>query len=283
MKKVIYYILFIFCAVPLGYLMFLPTLTNEVAKPQLPAKDSVPPVQDTIPLGLQKLIAAYPEQQFTATSNYLIWSDGTKMLYQDSIINKSFEALLNNPDLEDQMQMHYSQHDTVISPSRNDDPGRIRYEPFFFKMYGNNKALVQQKLVTINFLGTAIRVTTVNNIDKKLSQIAKELIKYPDLKKYLEKVGGTFNWRKIAGTNRMSTHSFGMTIDINTAYANYWRWAVSDKRENGKRIIEYKNRIPMQLVRIFEAHGFIWGGRWYHYDTMHFEYRPELLINLKKT
>jgi hypothetical protein len=28
---------------------------------------------------------------------------------------------------------------------------------------------------------------------------------------------------------------------------------------------------------IFEKHGFIWGGKWYHYDTMHFEYRPELL------
>ncbi|MDP3291618.1 MAG: M15 family metallopeptidase, partial [Sulfuricurvum sp.] len=26
-------------------------------------------------------------------------------------------------------------------------------------------------------------------------------------------------------------------------------------------------------------HGFIWGGRWYHYDTMHFEYRPELLAS----
>mgnify|MGYP002637708491 CR=1 FL=1 len=25
------------------------------------------------------------------------------------------------------------------------------------------------------------------------------------------------------------------------------------------------------------SNGFIWGGRWFHYDTMHFEYRPELL------
>ena len=24
-------------------------------------------------------------------------------------------------------------------------------------------------------------------------------------------------------------------------------------------------------------HGFIWGGKWYHYDTMHFEFRPELV------
>ena len=31
----------------------------------------------------------------------------------------------------------------------------------------------------------------------------------------------------------------------------------------------------------FETHGFIWGGKWYHYDTMHFEYRPELLMTAK--
>jgi hypothetical protein len=30
-------------------------------------------------------------------------------------------------------------------------------------------------------------------------------------------------------------------------------------------------------VDIFERHGFIWGGKWGHFDTMHFEYRPELL------
>jgi len=25
----------------------------------------------------------------------------------------------------------------------------------------------------------------------------------------------------------------------------------------------------------------VWGGKWYHYDTMHFEYRPEILMNAK--
>src|SRR3569623_1717748 len=34
---------------------------------------------------------------------------------------------------------------------------------------------------------------------------------------------------------------------------------------------------PARNVAIFERHGFIWGGRWSHFDTMHFEYRPELL------
>ena len=41
--------------------------------------------------------------------------------------------------------------------------------------------------------------------------------------------------------------------------------------------IKYANRIPLEIIRVFEKHGFIWGGRWYHYDTMHFEYRPEFL------
>ena len=48
---------------------------------------------------------------------------------------------------------------------------------------------------------------------------------------------------------------------------------------NGKpgAVIKYRNAIPLQIVDVFERHGFIWGGRWNHFDTMHFEYRPELL------
>jgi peptidoglycan LD-endopeptidase CwlK len=42
--------------------------------------------------------------------------------------------------------------------------------------------------------------------------------------------------------------------------------------------IPYRNKVPFEIVSIFEKHGFIWGGKWYHYDTMHFEYRPELFL-----
>jgi D-alanyl-D-alanine carboxypeptidase-like protein len=59
-----------------------------------------------------------------------------------------------------------------------------------------------------------------------------------------------------------------MAIDVNIKFADYWLWA--------KKGV-YQNRIPFELVDIFERHGFIWGGKWGHFDTMHFEYRPELL------
>jgi D-alanyl-D-alanine carboxypeptidase-like protein len=53
-------------------------------------------------------------------------------------------------------------------------------------------------------------------------------------------------------------------------------WLSSNADASGR--ITYKDQIPWEIIRIFESHGFIWGGKWYHYDTMHFEYRPELLI-----
>ena len=62
-------------------------------------------------------------------------------------------------------------------------------------------------------------------------------------------------------------HSWGAAIDLNTVRAAYWLWPRAVAAET----------LPAQIIDIFERHGFIWGGKWLHYDTMHFEYRPELL------
>jgi len=90
--------------------------------------------------------------------------------------------------------------------------------------------------------------------------------------KYLVPSAGTYNCRRIAGTDRRSMHAYAAAIDINTAHTDYWMWS---KPVDGR--YPYRNRIPQAIVDVFERHGFIWGGKWYHYDTMHFEYRPELL------
>lgn len=41
--------------------------------------------------------------------------------------------------------------------------------------------------------------------------------------------------------------------------------------------VQSRNRMPAEIVAIFERHGFIRSGKWGHFDTMHFEYRQELL------
>jgi hypothetical protein len=79
----------------------------------------------------------------------------------------------------------------------------------------------------------------------------------------------------VVGTGRLSPHSFGIAVDIAVPPSHYW---LREKTGAG----EYKNSIPWAIVEIFEKHGFIWGGKWYHFDTMHFEYRPELILKARK-
>jgi peptidoglycan LD-endopeptidase CwlK len=80
-----------------------------------------------------------------------------------------------------------------------------------------------------------------------------------------------FNYRYIAGTDRLSNHSFGRAIDINPWLNPYIR---SDYRQGG----EYNPTTPgtitadSELVQFFKAHGWEWGGDWIdRKDYMHFE------------
>jgi len=233
--------------------------------------------EDNIPLNAKKLIKAYPDYIIGYENNYIIWKDSSRMLYDDKK-SKNFDELLNKPDIQDMFTYKYVKNNLDI-PKFNDDPGRIRFEPLFFKMYGNNKTEVSKNLVAVYWLPSSINkkiyVTKINNVNQKIQAISNELDKLPHLYKYIDNIGGTFNWRKISGTNRLSVHSFGIAIDINVKYSNYWKW---EKKIDPNNYL-YKNKIPLELIIIFEKHGFIWGGKWYHFDTMHFEYRPELLIN----
>lgn len=235
--------------------------------------------QDSIPPAAKKLIKCYPDFITGFADNHLIFKDGTKLLWDDGIKTKSFKNLLEKPDLKDVFMQEYMPGKLKSIPAKNFDPGRVRNEAFFMKMYGSTEKEVRQHLTEIiwcpKLVGQKITVTKVNGIDKKLMQISKELDEHPEFKKYLTNIGGTFTWRNINGTNRHSMHSFGMTIDINTAYSDYWQWSCKCVSEDAA--ITYKNRIPQTIVDIFEKYGFIWGGKWYHFDTMHFEYRPELI------
>ena len=228
--------------------------------------------------GIEKLLLAYPDFIIGADTNTIIWFDSTIMIYDDFQI-KNFDNLLNEPDIEDQFKIKYIIGKNYEIPKINEDPGRIRFEPFFKKMYGNNKKEVQKNLVPILWLPSSVNktlyVTKINQVNKKIQAISDELDTLSYLTKYIDNPGGTFNWRKISGTNRLSVHSFGIAIDINVNYSNYWRWSQDMNSDS----IPYKNKIPLEIVEIFEKHGFIWGGKWYHYDTMHFEYRPELVEN----
>ncbi len=248
----------------------------------LPQPATAPaPAPITAQAGLRCLVKAYPDFLAAAEDNTLVWKDGTRMTYDDGASKPDWETTLNRASLKDQMAQCYPPGRSYPQPLPVDyEPGRARHEPFFYKMYGASAAAVQKNLVPIvwlpRHLNQKLLVSSVNGINEKLQAVSDELDKLPEeFMVYLQNPGGTFNWRVIAGTTRQSTHSFGATIDINVKLSDYWR----NDKPNAAGVYAYKNRIPTEIAEIFERHGFIWGGKWYHYDTMHFEYRPELLAD----
>ncbi|MDX1923806.1 MAG: M15 family metallopeptidase [Rickettsiaceae bacterium] len=250
---------------------------------------------------------AYPDYVSKIDGNCLVFYDGSKM--DLGRISENFDKKLNNPSLMDQISIPYlpGRVSEEFLATNKTDPGRFRYIPFFLKIYGASAVEVEKNLVEIDWMPKAfgknielsshdthqqykILVTQANGVAKKFSNISAsldELNKDGKYTKYLENPGGTFLWRNIEGTNRLSAHSFGMTIDINVAFSSYWLW---DMRANNpnlnmqvnqldmSKIPRYKNQIPWEIIEIFEKNHFIWGGKWHHYDTMHFEYRPEFFV-----
>ncbi len=226
-----------------------------------------------VPASARILMDVYPDAGMKYKDGYIVFPDGERILYDDGK-KKSFTVMLDNSDVEDMFSMRY---DTVSpKPGYLSDAGRSRCEALFKKMYGKSASEVSSRMETVDWFGQKIKFTKVNGASRQLRKVAAELKTKPHLAKYL-KPASTFYWRNVRGAKRMSAHSYGIAIDINVKMSDYWLWANKGKGETAK--IAYKNRIPPELVRIFEKHGFVWGGRWYHYDTMHFEYRPEQLAN----
>jgi len=225
---------------------------------------------------VQDLLRAYPDALAGYEDGELVWRDGTRMAVDDGEPDKSFAEQLHHGSILDQLREPYPAGAPPAPP--HDDPGRVRNRSFFDKMYGDCRAgTVTPTLVQIVWLpktwGHAVSITSVNGVDRQLAAISRELdeLPLPD-RHFLYPIGGTYKCREVADTGEPSMHAYGAAIDINVGESDYWLWHGGEKA-----VAAYRNRIPAEVVAVFERHGFIWGGRWEHYDTMHFEYRPELL------
>jgi D-alanyl-D-alanine carboxypeptidase len=227
---------------------------------------------------LDRLVSAYPDKIAGHDNAFLILKNGMKFRISDGRTNKSFQELLEKPDIDDMFSMRYPAGSAPAQPAKNSDPGRVRFEPLFVAMYGDcNKHDVARTLRSIKWLpkhgGGSVAVTRTNRVAAALERVSRDLDELPgDQIKYLVPLAGAYHCRNVAGSSVKSMHGYGAAIDINLRYANYWRWAHGNRDRP-----RWRNHIPIEIVRVFERHGFIWGGYWYHYDTMHFEYRPELL------
>jgi D-alanyl-D-alanine carboxypeptidase-like protein len=234
--------------------------------------------ENLIPI-VTALATAYPKEfqglELEPGQKVMVCAAGQKFVYDDGA-TKTFEERLDHPDIEDMFLQTYPLTNPTDRLPQDFDPGRCRVEAFFFALYGASESAVARNCVPVEFCGSTVKFNARCGAADALRAVSADLAKVfaqkPELRVYVQKLAGTFNWRKIAGTERLSNHSFGTAIDLNLAKAAYWRWQRPAQLETFSR----KNW-PNEIVETFERHGFIWGGKWWHFDTMHFEYRPEII------
>ena len=231
---------------------------------------------------LQCLVDAYPEFiDFTDASRHAIASkQGDPYPYEPQRQYENYNAELDSADLYSQLREPYVPGQLPDSPTRNVDPGRLRYTPLFEDMYGKSRAEVSRNLTVVRWKPCDCNVSfsRVNGAAQALETAGQQIFE-AGLSSYVEKSLGTFNWRRIAGTERLSMHSFGIAIDfaLPNKLGRYWRWDKKGATRTFPKEILLDPKLN-QVVDIFERNGFIWGGKWWHYDSIHFEYRPELTI-----
>jgi len=170
----------------------------------------------------------------------------------------------------------------------NRNMNSLKRSPHFFDALWriNNRDEANQRMKTIRFLGKPVNVHYM--IMENLA-LVEELIRAaaktdPQVQAWINGINTLdgWTWRDIAQTQSRSFHAYGLAVDILPkslgGKETYWLWAARKKPEWWN--ISYNERYhpPAAVIKAFETYGFVWGGKWLFFDTMHFEYRPEILI-----
>ncbi|MDR0302773.1 MAG: M15 family metallopeptidase [Treponema sp.] len=174
----------------------------------------------------------------------------------------------------------------TMASNRNQNP--LRRSPHFFDTLWriNNHDEAYQRVKTIHFLGRPVNVhyLIMENLALVEERILAAAKADPQVQTWINNINTLegWTWRDIAQTQSRSFHAYGLAVDLLPkslgGRETYWLWAAQKKPDWWN--ISYNERYhpPAEVIKAFETYGFIWGGKWLYFDTMHFEYRPEILI-----
>lgn len=229
------------------------------------------------------IMMGYPEdiagvEKGSGDRLYLVTKSNRKILYDDKK-EKNFDSKFYSPDIQDMMEQVYPLQTISKVMDKNFDPGRIRVYSLLSEVYGASKSASSKNLANVNLGFGSFQFNKRNNAAASLKKAVEEASAAaksdPKIWGCMAPSSGTYNYRVISGTGQLSPHAFGIAIDLARDRRDYWKWASIE--QGSARIKEYSP----QLVSIFESNNFVWGGKWSHFDILHFEYRPEIILKAK--
>jgi hypothetical protein len=163
-----------------------------------------------------------------------------------------------------------------------------RRSPHFFDdlWQARSRSESYDRVKTIRFLGNTVNVhyMILENLSLVEARIRADARVNPQVQTWINNISRLegWLWRDIAATESRSYHSYGLAIDIiPRSYGGreaYWLWTLNHRPDWWNVPYSQRYQPPQAVITAFETYGFIWGGHWPIYDTIHFEYRPEILI-----
>jgi D-alanyl-D-alanine carboxypeptidase len=219
------------------------------------------------------------------------WADG-RLLPEELVLQKEkYNPHIFNHYPEDlppfqELPEDFKKRIDSIVEERKKNP--IQRHPGFlnslWRIYDRDTSWARVK--TTYFLGYKLQIhrDLLEDLAQVEEEIQRRMLVDRELREFTRSLGRIdgYNWRRIADTDTLSVHSYGIALDLILNYNGreeiYWLWT----HNKGVKFYDqpYSRRFspPDSFIKAFERNGFIWGGKWLFYDTIHFEYRPEILI-----
>ena len=161
---------------------------------------------------------------------------------------------------------------------------RTRSPLFFDTLWrARNHEESWDRVKQIRFLGHTVMIhysilTELSLVEEQILKASRTSSAVRQWIQSLNTVEG-WSWRSVASSGSRSFHSYGVAIDLLPkslgGLQTYWFWTA---QYTDWWTVPYTARFhpPQEVIDAFESFGFVWGGKWRYYDTMHFEYRPEV-------
>ena len=264
------------------------------------------PDRDLLPFGaivLESYRLAYPDKKmkiYEKEGDWCIeldgmvfaWADGRLLPFSKRVEAENYGKQIIYPNTgKPRNPKAYSQDDIAELMKKGTKAALAAEKPVDntftqFLLKTNDRIATERNLRSTIFLGQRLNahkmvVPFIEKIDSEIKATAKT---NKEVAKFIADISeiGCYNWRTIDGTaGRRSYHSYGLAIDIavkGNKKPTYWEWV---RTWNSKWMLVPQSSLwlpPEPVIKIFEKYGFVWGGTWDEYDTMHFEYRPELAV-----
>jgi len=127
---------------------------------------------------------------------------------------------------------------------------------------------VKEELVFLDYLILPYPMLYAYNTGIKITRIRCHKLMVPIFRSVFEEIknqnmqhnamyfGGCYNFRSKRLGHKLSTHAWGIAIDLNPLTNR----------------MGTKGDMNSEIIKIFRQHNFVWGGYWKTPDPMHFQY-----------